>query len=203
MASGDIFQLCETWDRAQFALLPSPYQDDAVPQWGVFRGVKSATLLGINPGGNSRISRNATDEILLPVWEDFQRAPTLENFLRAQEVYMEQLQRTTYWARHVEPVLQALDVRPEDVTLCNCIPFRTPDTRWSAATRGAAVRHVRQLLHAIEPSCLVTMGKMAADIAQDAGRCPDFVWNRGWHTTLNDLDRARALQAMRDYRSRL
>ena len=203
MASDNIFQLCETWNRARFDLSPSPHRDDAIPQWGVFRGVKTLTLLGINPGGDSSVPRNPTDETILPVWEDFQREPTLDNFLRAQRVYAEELQRTTYWDRHVVPVLQALGVPPEDVTMCNCIPFRTPDTRWSAATKAAAVRHVRQMLHAIEPSCLVAMGKLAADIAQHAGRGPDFVWNRGWHTALNDLDRARALQAMRDYRSRL
>ena len=100
MASDNIFQLCETWNRARFDLSPSPHRDDAIPQWGVFRGVKSLTLLGINPGGDSSVPRNPTDETILPVWEDFQREPTLDNFLRAQRGYAEELQRTTYWDRH-------------------------------------------------------------------------------------------------------
>ena len=202
MVSEAMFQVCNTWKRDQFELCTSSHQDDAIPQWGCFQGVKSVVLLGINPGGDSGNSRNSTDEIVLPLWEDFQRAPTQENFVRAQMVHMKQLQRTKYWSQHVAPVLEALNLQPESVTMCNCIPFRTPNTRWPAATRRAATRHVRQMLDAIDPSRIVAMGKLAADISQKAGRRPDFVWNRGRRTEMHNSDRAKTLQDMRNFRSR-
>jgi hypothetical protein len=203
MVSERLIQTCDFWTRARFALAASPHRDDAIPQWGSFRGADSVFLLGINPGGDSSVPRSCTDARLLPVWENFQRDPTVENFVQAQQVYTEELQRTKYWAQHVAPVLEALAVRSDDVTLCNCIPFRTPDTKWSAATRRAAAGYIRDVLETIRPSCLVAMGKLAADVAQDAGRHPDFVWNRGWGTAQNNSERASTLRCMREYHSRL
>ena len=197
MAPAKALALCARWTRERFRLPPSPYPDDYVAQWGSFGARPKVLLLGINPGGNSSGERNAVDAELLPAWEAFGALRAREAFEAAQLAHLKHLSRTAYWRDHVQPVLAALHASPRAVALCNCLPYRTPDLRWSAETRVAAAEHVQDLLGVLRPRHVVAMGCFAASVARAAGRPPDAVWTRGWRTSRNNERRVRTARVLR------
>lgn len=194
----DISDIFSCSPREAFALPFSCHHDDAIPQCGFFGAGRNVSfaLVGINPGGDSGAPRSPGDAISLPCWEAFHKNPTHANLIEAQTVYVQQLRRTPYWSRNVAPVLQALQLADTDAALFNCMPFRTPDTKWSAKTKAAAARHVRQLLMALGCPQVVALGKLAAEILFLAQLPPTFTWNRG-RSEKCSIDRAATLTALR------
>jgi len=202
MAPAKALALCSDWTRERFRLPPSPYPDDYVAQWGSFGVRPKVLLLVFNPGGRSSGKRNAVDAELLPAWEAFRACGRREVFEAAQLLHLKHLSRTSYWRDHVRPVLEALRVEPRTVALCNCLPYRTPDLRWSAETRLAAAEHVRELVGLLRPRHVVAMGCFAASIARASGRPADATWTRGWRTPRNDWQRARTARVLRTLQRR-
>lgn len=204
--SANLLRVSRCWSRDAFHLQASRTSGDELAQWG---GVpceyapSRILFMGINPGGSRNSEeQDEVDAHLLPAWKRDDNLKTQESWADAQTVYLKMIPRTRYWTDNCRPVVHAMGIDARSIALCNCMPFRTETTAWSRRTERASAAYVRDVLKALHPRCVVAMGEKAAKIMREAGREPDFTWNRGYKTAKNNLKRAATLQSLRIWRLR-
>jgi hypothetical protein len=158
------------------AQLPAHLVEDArVPFLG-FCGPSyepgGVVLLAINPGGggDAYVSRTREDQLLIPLIEDFLRAPTAKvetAFRRMCDEYQRMVQ-TWNLRRILVPTVEACGKTLDQVCYPNCFPYRTAgDVRPSASALATAwIKITQPLIDSLKPGQVVALGKKAGTVAE-------------------------------------
>ena len=164
---------------------PQIHSDDRLPQFGYVGSNYSAKrilFLGINPGNGPRASRNAGDEVQMPMLERFVAEPTVGNFQRAQNAYREACQNWFIWGRECNELLKCGGLQIDDLAFSNALPWRTKSEAafGRSVERLAALHYVQPLLGELRPRIVVAVGKKVQRILNDGGSptASLVVWNR-------------------------
>ena len=156
--------------------LPAHLVEDArVPFLG-FCGHRYETggvvLLAINPGGggDAYVSRTREDQVLIPLIEEFLKAPIPKvetAFGRMCDEYQKMVQ-TWNLRRILVPTVEACGKTIDQVCYLNCFPYRTAgDVQPSASALATAwIKITQQLIDVLKPGKVVALGKKAGKVAE-------------------------------------